>query len=203
MLSWWGYVPVHEIFHAWGCLIGGGEVSQLDLSPVYGAVFLKNIFPFIHVGSEYAGRLTGFNTHNSDLIYLLTVFFPYIITILIGIPLLMSVKTGRTSLNISCIKFGVALPIAYSPFISITGDYYEIGSIILTRLISFLLPSFQVDRWRSDDLFKLVENLFFSNNSFKSGDVIGVVLSFLLGIILIFATYWTGRLWAKAVIKPT
>lgn len=200
-VSWWVYVPVHELFHAFGCLLGGGEVKKLNLSPLYGAFFLKVLFPFVSSGSEYAGQLTDFDTHNNHLTYLLTVFFPYVLTILIGIPLLKSVEDSSSSPYLNCIKFGVALPIAYSPFISITGDYYEIGSLIVTKFASFLFVSFQVERWLSDDLFKLVGKLFFSKNIVRIEDMGGVVLSFLLGIILAFVTYRAGRLWTKVIMK--
>lgn len=200
-VSWWVYVPVHELFHAFGCLLGGGEVNKLTLSPLYGAFFLKGLFPFISSGSEYAGQLTDFDTHNNYLTYLLTVFLPYVLTILIGIPLLKSVEDNSTSPYLNCIKFGVALPIAYSPFISITGDYYEIGSIIVTKFASFLFVSFQVERWLSDDLFKLSEKLFFSTDVVRAEDIGGVVLSFFLGIILAFVTYRAGRLWANVIMK--
>lgn len=201
LASWWAYVPVHELFHAFGCMLGGGEVSRLNLSPIYGASFLKRFFPFISVGSEYAGQLTGFDTHNSYLTYLLTDFFPYILTILIGIPLLRSAANNSPSPFINCIKFGAALPIAFAPFISLTGDYYEMGSIIVTKLASLLFSSFQVERWQSDDLFKLSKKLFFSKYVVRIEDIGGVLLSFLLGIILAFVTYWIGRLWTKITMK--
>ncbi len=198
-VTWWIYVPVHEILHALGCMLGGGEVTRLELSRLYGPAFLKKIFPFIYSGSEYAGQLTDFNTNNSDITYLLTVFFPYFLTILIGIPLLRSVVNNTSSSNISCIKFGIALPIAYSPFISFTGDYYEIGSIIVTRFVFFLSPTLEIERWRSDDLFKLSKKLFYAQDIISTGDIAGVALSFLLGIALVFVTYWTGRQWSKIV----
>lgn len=55
LVSWWIYVPLHELGHALGCILGGGTVSKLEISPMYGALFLKEIFPFVSVGSEYAG----------------------------------------------------------------------------------------------------------------------------------------------------
>ena len=55
ILSWWIYVPFHELGHAFGCILGGGTVSKLEISPMYGASLLKEIFPFVSVGSEYAG----------------------------------------------------------------------------------------------------------------------------------------------------
>ena len=83
------------------------------------------------------------------------------------------------------------------------GVPYEIGSIIVTRAVSFLSPSFYVERWRSDDVFKLAGDLFLSESALRTGDVAGLVSSFLVGVILIFVTYWTGRLWAKALLKSS
>jgi len=139
VLSWWVYVPVHEIFHAVGCLLGGGEVSRLDIKPVYGAVLLGKVFPFVHSGSEYAGRLSGFDTHGSDLTYLLTVFFPYLLTIFIGVPLLKSIPHVLRAPLSGALKLGLSIPIAYAPFISITGDYYVKGSLGTLFLIMLFI----------------------------------------------------------------
>jgi len=192
VVSWWCYVPIHELFHALGCIIGGGQVSRLEISTMYGAGFLKGFFPFIESGSTYAGRLTGFDTHGSDLIYLLTDFFPYILTIVLGVPLLKSVSSGNATPLKNSVLFGISIPIAYAPFISITGDFYEMGSIIVSRAAASLVPTASPERWRSDDLFKLIENLFFSHNVQLFTDSVVVISSFLLGIVLIFTVYWAG-----------
>lgn len=194
-VSWWIYVPVHELFHALGCIIGGGQVSRLELAPVYGADFLKNFFPFVESGSKYAGRLSGFDTRGSDLTYLLTDFFPYMLTILLGVPLLKSVSSRNPASLTGSIIFGISLPLAYAPFISVTGDFYEMGSILVSRVAALLVPSVSPERWRSDDLFRLTERLFFSDGVQWVPDSIGVVASFLLGVVLIFAVYWAGTLW--------
>ena len=200
LFSWWIYVPVHELLHALGCIIGGGNVSSLELSPIYGAAVLKKIFPFISVGSAYAGQLKGFDTFGSDSIYLLTVFFPFILTVIIGLPLLKSVSSGSQSPQmLNCIKFGIAIPFAYAPFISVTGDYYEMGSIIISKSASLVFRGFQPYYWRSDDLIVLVRRLFFSGHSVKIEDIAGLSASFLLGIVLIYATYWLGVLFSKLV----
>ena len=60
--TWIIYVPIHELLHVAGCVVTGGTVSELELSPLYGAAMLQKIFPFIVVGGEYAGRVTGFDT---------------------------------------------------------------------------------------------------------------------------------------------
>jgi hypothetical protein len=201
IISWWIYVPVHELFHALGCSLGGGKASQLDLSPVYVAHFLKKFFPFISAGSDYAGRLTGFDTLNSDATYFLTVFFPYFLTIFIGVPMLRSAASGASSRMACCIRFGASLPLAYAPFISVTGDFYEIGSIVVTRIVSFLCPSFHVEAWRSDDVLKLSHQLFFSEGAFRVSDAAGVLLSLVFGLLSIYITYLTGRAWSGLVIK--
>jgi hypothetical protein len=197
LISWWIYVPVHELFHAFGCVIGGGRVSRLDISSLYGAAFLKRIFPFVSVGSEYAGQLKGFNTFGSDSTYLLTDFFPYVLTIAFGVPLLRSAGSKTASPRLNSAKLGIAIPLAYAPFIAVTGDFYEMGSIIVSRLTAWIFPGFEPFYWRSDDLLKLSGQLFFSGNALHIRDVIGLSASLLLAVVLIFSTYWAGVLFSK------
>ena len=198
VVSWWVYVPIHELGHAFGCMLGGGTVTELQISPMYGADFLKEFFPFITVGSEYAGQLTGFDTNGSDLIYLLTDFFPFLLTIFIGVPLLRSAAGSKPLW--AAAKLGFGLPIAFAPFISFSGDYYEMGSIIVSRIAGTISSTLDAIRWRSDDVFKLAGDLFFSGTSYSAIDVLGVALSFLLGIILIYATYMLGVAWSNIIL---
>jgi len=198
LISWWVYVPLHELGHALGCILGGGTVSELEISPMYGAAFLKEIFPFVSVGSEYAGQLTGFDTRGSDLIYLLTDFFPYLLTIFIGVPLLRS--ASRSKPFWASVKLGLGLPIAFAPFISFSGDYYEMGSIIISKIANLISPAIQITRWRSDDIFKVAGELFFNGNPYETADVVGVTISFLLGIVLIYVTYMLGVLWSRLLL---
>ena len=200
VISWWVYVPLHELGHAFGCIIGGGTVSELQISPMYGAGFLKEIFPFVTVGSEYAGQLTGFDTRGSDLIYLLTDFFPFLLTIFIGVPLLRS-ASGSRPLS-AAIKLGFGLPVAFAPFISFSGDYYEMGSIIVSAIANFVSATSQFTLWRSDDVFKLAGEIFFSGNPYGFIDIAGVTLSFILGLILIYVTYMLGVLWSNIILNP-
>ncbi len=202
-LSWWIYVPIHELAHAFGCLWAGGAVTRLEIAPIYGAALLQRFFPFVAVGSEYAGQLTGFDTHGSDLTYLATDALPFVLTVLVGIPLLRSVAAGRGGRVWSCMKFGAAIPVAYAPFISLTGDYYEMGSILLSHAVALWSPSFPVSRWRSDDVFKLVDQLFRSASPFSAGDVAGVLTSFLIGSCLAVATYAAGGLAARFFVRST
>jgi hypothetical protein len=199
IVSWWIYVPLHELFHALGCILSGGTVSELDISPKYGGTFLSKIFLFVRSGSRYAGQLIGFDTGGNDLTYLLTVFFPYLLTIFIGVPLL---RAARFSSHLGAsIKFGVSLPIAFAPLISVSGDYYEVGSIITSRIGAFLFHTANITRWRSDDLFKLSKDIFFSGSPFELGDTIGVLFSFILGVIFIYLTYLLGAAWSLVLSR--
>ena len=202
IVGWVVYVPIHELLHAAGCLLSGGTVSQLEIAPEYGAEFLQQFFPFVSVGSEYAGRLSGFDTHGSDFVYLITVFFPYLLTIFIGVPLLKSCQHLGTHRILQSVKIGVALPMAYTPFISLTGDYYEMGSILISRGIPTTVPD-APERWRSDDLFLLINELFFQNGTGDMSDAAVIVLSLLAGILLAFITYWLGAVVSKLIPKRT
>lgn len=199
-VSWWVYVPIHELLHAFGCIVVGGKVSRLDIAAIYGASLLKRIFPFVSVGSEYSGRLTGFDTGGNDYIYFLTDFCPYLLTIFLGVPLLKSVPSVNASPFVKTVQFGVAMPLAYAPFVSIAGDYYEMGSLVVSRTASRFFMA-DPDRWRSDDLVKLAKGLFFSQAPSSLPDIAVVGTSFLLGIALIFATYWLGTVWTHILTK--
>ena len=76
---------------------------------------------------------------------------------------------------------------AFSPFGSLPSDYYEMGSILVARIVASLVPGFVVERWRNDDLVKLVSAL--ARNATVT-DAAGVAASLLIGVALEFATYW-------------
>lgn len=195
-LSWWLYVPLHELAHAFGCTLGGGEVSRLDIDPIYGAAFLQRFFPFVHVGSEYAGRLSGFDTHGSDATYLLTDALPFLLTVVVGVPLLRRAAAPGLRPFTRCLLLGAAIPIAYAPFVSLLGDYYEMGSIVVSRLASLVRPDLPVARWRSDDLVKLLGELW---PSLGTLDAAGVGASLFLGSALAWLTYAGGAVFARLI----
>ena len=134
VVSWWIYVPVHELAHALGCLAAGGEVSRLEIAPRYGGALLARLFPWVVAGAGYAGRLVGFDTHGDDLVYLVTVAAPFLVTVLIAVPLLESIPGDRDRPLLGAVKLGLALPAALAPFSSLSGDYYEMGSIVISRI---------------------------------------------------------------------
>lgn len=189
LAAWWIYLPAHELLHALGCVAGGGSVDRLEIDAIYGAAWLQRIFPFVAVGSQYAGQLTGFDTRGSDLTFLLTDALPYVLTIGIGVPALRA--AGRRPAGWGqALLFGAALPVAFAPFISLVGDYYEMGSIIVSRLVAVAQPGFDVARWRGDDLLLLVDRL----NDPGVVDLAGVAASTILGTALAFLTYAAGCL---------
>lgn len=188
-VGWWLYLPAHELLHALGCVAGGGSVTRLEIDAIYGAAWLQRIFPFVAVGSQYAGQLTGFDTGGSDLTYLLTDALPYALTIFVGVPALRA--AGRLPAGWGqALLFGAALPVAFAPFISLLGDYYEMGSILVSRLVAAAVPELDVARWRSDDLLLLVGRL----TDPGTLDVAGIAASTILGTVLAFLTYGAGVL---------
>jgi hypothetical protein len=195
VLSWWMYVPLHELAHALGCWVAGGTVTRLDIDPLYGAALLARVLPFVHVGSDYAGQLSGFDTHGSDAVYLLTDVLPFAMTIAIGVPLLEESAIGNRSPAARAVMFGAALPIAYAPFISVTGDFYEIGSILVSRLAAVLGCVGDATRWRGDDLLRVADRVVGAGGGI--GDAVGITLAFVVGVIAAFASYAAGAVWAR------
>jgi hypothetical protein len=170
-VGWWIYVPIHELLHVAGCLIAGGRVERLDLDPIYGADLLARVFPFVHSGSEYAGRLSGFDTRGSDAIYLATDLAPFVLALLPGLWAVR--RAARSGLGFF---FGAALPAAYSPWLSATGDAYEIGSLAVTNL-----PAWAAERARllGDDLFARASALAAAEGAPWAGFLLAAVLGIL------------------------
>jgi hypothetical protein len=145
ILGWWLYVPIHEMLHALACVAAGGHVISLEISAIYGGGLLEKLLPFVVSHSQYAGRLSRFDSGGSDLVYLMTDLGPFLLTLFPGVWLLRVGANRRSGLI-----FGISLPFALAPLISLTGDGYEIGAILVTRI-----PSWQAlaEILRADDLF--------------------------------------------------
>jgi hypothetical protein len=196
VLSWWIYVPIHELSHAYGCILTGGTVTRLEIAPIYAAEALQRFFPFISVGSDYAGRLSGFDTHGSDWVYLATDAAPFLWTIVIGVPLLLGVRRGTVG---QTLQFGAALPVAFAPFISLPGDYYEMGSIVVSRAVAVARGSYPFGRWRSDDVLRLLDELSATAEGLTAFDAAGIAAGVVVGAVLALATYWLGVMWARLI----
>lgn len=182
IIGWLIYVPIHELLHAAGCVLGGGDVSRLEIQPVYGGAFLSRIFSFVVAESDYAGRLSGFDTHGSDLTYGLTVYFPFLLSLFAFFCLELAVRKK------SAFAFGFFLPCAFAPLISLTGDFLELGSILAFQL--WPGPSDIHRLLISDDLFRLIKEMCSGEPGmpFTPDNIIFIILSFLIGTALAWGT---------------
>jgi hypothetical protein len=204
-LVWFVYVPIHELLHVAGCVWPGGSASRLELAPQYGGTILRRFFPFVVSGSDYAGQLTGFDTRGSDFIYLSTCFLPFVLTILFGVPFLRAAakRTGAFWLAI-----GVVVGLA--PFYNLPGDYFEMGSIVVTRTLTFVVgagPEPLFKSLRSDDVFKLIGTLIARPHDLQlhgagavARAVVVIFLSGCVAVLLTFVTYGLGSIVATAAV---
>ena len=177
LVGWWLYVPLHELLHALGCRMGGGEVSRLDIQPLYGGTLLAKVFHFVVADGGYAGRLSGFDTGGSDWVYALTVALPFVLTLPGFWMIEKALRKQRPFL------FGAALPLALSPLLSLTGDYLELGSLLLFHL--WPGPQGVHRSLISDDLFRLLGELAMPPGLIQMAFV---AMSQLLGLIMAWGT---------------
>lgn len=199
VVAWFVYVPVHELLHVLGCVGTGGSVSVLELQPIYGGTLLAQLLPFVEPGGDYAGRLTGFDTGGSDLVYVATDLGPYLLSVYPGVAWLR-----RCALASSPLRFGPAALLATAPFTNLTGDYFELASIVVTRILAGLLPGglSAVEGLRSDDVFRTWGQLSEGTLRLGIGDPAAfatTAVSLLLALALAFATYALGGRLARAL----
>ena len=225
--SWVIYVPIHELLHALACVATGGDITRLEIRWYYGGSLLAQVFPWVVSESQYAGRLSGFRTFGSDLIYLATDFGPFVLSVILGVPLLKLCTRAHRP-----ILFPIAVVVGLAPFYNLPGDYYEMASIITTRASTPLASlvhtnaatAVEADReapcpaiegspeagyrcLRSDDIFKLMEQLLTQPSKLGlqgPGDIASAVLiivvSSALAILLAFATYTLGHYFSMLVL---
>jgi hypothetical protein len=182
VVGWWLYVPLHELLHAFACLAAGGSVTRLEIAELYGGSLLEGWIPFVVAGSEYAGRLSGFDTGGSDLVYLLTDLGPFVLTLFPGVWALR--RAGQLRWPFA---FGFWLPFALAPFLSLTGDAYEIGSLAVTALPPWSGEA-AAAALRSDDLFRLAGEL----AEHPDPPWLGAAVATAVGVLWAFATYALG-----------
>jgi hypothetical protein len=196
LAGWWIYVPVHELLHAAACRLAGGAVSRLEIAPLYGGALLARLLPFVAPGDgRYAGRLSGFDTRGSDLIYLATDLGPFVLTLLPGVWALR-----RAARRAGPLAFGFTLPVALAPFLSLGGDAYEIGSILATRLPPWSDAASR-GLLRGDDLAAKVASLArlpAAANAPWGGLALGAVL----GLAWAFLTYAVAGALATGLGEP-
>lgn len=190
--GWWLYVPLHELLHALACVATGGTVSRLEIDALYGGRLLALVFPFVSSGSEYAGRLSGFSTGGSDLIYLATVLGPFVLTLWPGVwALRRAARRRRAAL------FGASLPFALAPFLSLPGDAYEIGSILTTRLPHWSGAA-TAALLRGDDVFKKAQEV----AAVGAPPWGGFAAAIALGLLFALAAWSAGSLAARLAGEP-
>jgi len=182
-IGWWIYVPLHELLHAAGCLLGGGVVERLEIHTLYGGGPLARLLPFVTAGGSYAGRLSGFDTCGSDMVYGLTVAFPFLLSLLGLAGLRWSARAN------SPLRFGLLLPLALAPLVSLTGDYYELGALLLFQLWPGPHGIYRI--LISDDIFRLGSELCAGTLGLEPSPFpkLFLALSQLLGAVLVLGTF--------------
>jgi hypothetical protein len=185
--GWWLYVPMHELLHAAACWASGGEVTRLEIAPEYGGRILAGWFSWVVSGSEYAGRLSGFDTRGSDWRYLATDLGPFVLTLFPGVWALRQAARRRLAL-----AWGASLPFAMAPFLSLTGDAYEIASIVTTRLLLFAPTAAARELLRGDDLAKVAARI-------PVQLMPGFAMAVFLGLAWCFGWYWIAHRAAGAL----
>jgi hypothetical protein len=178
-VTWIVTVPVHEFMHAAGCVLFGGSVDELTIQPMYGGEFLAKIFPFVKAGGNYAGQLTEFDTGGSDVCYFATDFFPFLLSIFFGVPLLVIAARKR-----STVLHGIGFVQIMVPIVSIPGDFYEMGSILITRSMDLPPQSAGAELIRGDDVFVVLDRVRESAEAVGiSHGVLAVVCALFVGLI--------------------
>jgi hypothetical protein len=201
LAGWWIYVPLHEFLHAGACLAAGGTVHRLEIDPLYGGSLLARLFTFIVPANAYAGRLSGFDTHGNDGIYLATDLGPFLLALWPGSWALRRAariaRIARDAHSWRPLLFGLALPTALAPFLSLTGDAYEIGSVLITRLSPWSSGPIR-QLLRGDDLLLKVREL----AALPHPPWGGAASAALAGIAWAFLTYKLGDRVARALGQP-
>jgi hypothetical protein len=203
VVSWYVYVPIHELLHALGCMATGGTVTTLEVQTQYGGAVLARLFPFVVAGGEYAGRLSDFDTHGSDLVYLATDALPYALSIA-GVPLIrIAARRSRPGL------LGPGFVLGLAPFYNLPGDYFEMGSIVVTGLSGRL--GVELSGLRSDDVFRLVGQIFNDPGALGLLDqgaggalaipLAAVAVSLIVALVFAYATWWLGERLARLVSR--
>lgn len=187
LLGWWIYVPCHELLHAAGCWLGGGEVLDLQVSSLYGGRLLAGLFPFVSAGGDYAGRLVGFDTKGSDWTYSLTILMPFVL----GFPGFW--LTGVSLRKSQAIAYGFGLPVSLSPLLSATGDFFEFSGLVLYQV----WPGAQ-DAHRaliSDDLFRLLGELSHASPGWRGVTfvILAQAIALVLALFVVTVTSLAGR----------
>jgi len=167
-------------------------VWRLEIDPLYGGALLARWLDFVEAGGEYAGRLAGFDTASSDAVHLLTTGLPFMLTVGPGLWLMRwGARRG------SGLAYGAGLVPATAPFLSLTGDAYEIGSLLLTQLAPWSAGAARV-ALVGDDAMVIAGGL----SGAEPGLWIGFALASVLGVAWAFSFHALGAATALRLGQP-
>jgi hypothetical protein len=127
------------------------------------------------------------------------VLAPFLLSVALGVPALRRAARPMARPGWRPWLLGAAAPVAYAPFVSLIGDYYEAGSILVSRAAQWIEPAFPLKRWRSDDIFRLVREL--SDAGGGPFDWFGVGASLAAGMTLALLTYHGGVRFAGVLVN--
>jgi hypothetical protein len=187
-------------------------VKRLEIATLFGGAALARLLPFVAAGSgDYAGQLSGFDTHGSDLVYLATDLGPYLLTVFPGVWWLRRAARGAAGAHPGrgALAFGAALPVARAPVLSLGGDAYEIGSILVTRLPPWTSPAVR-RLLRGDDLGLRWDAIAAAARAALPGAAVtpvwswwaGALLAAVLGLAWAMLTYGAGSAVATLAGQP-
>ena len=201
LVVWHVYAPLHEMLHVAGCVLTGGTVNELVLQPQYGARLLQLGLPFIVVdeGGAYAGRLTGFTTPNRWA-YALVDLFPYLPSVW-GLTLLEWARRRR-----SAVLFAAGFVLAYVPWLSLTGDFYELASLATAPLAPVLIPNATAEQFISDDVFRLLGEMRARGELTPGGlGLVALTQALALGAVLALTAlqWWLARRQGAAAVPSS
>jgi hypothetical protein len=114
------------------------------------------------------------------------------------------------------LALGTAVVVGLAPIYQLPGDYYEMGSIVVTRLLTVVSGGGPIafEKVRSDDVFRLIEKMFTGPRELgfdSTGRFIAalalMLASMAMAVLLALLTYawgrWFGRLFVSAGAEPT
>ena len=81
--------------------------------------------------------------------------------------------------------FGFSLPLGLAPFLSLTGDSYEMGSVLMT--LGPWATELSRQLYRGDDVFRIIQSV-----SASGGSPVPVAVGLILGAVWSFCVYGLG-----------
>jgi len=127
------------------------------------------------------------------------------LTVVLGVPLIKA--CGRRTRPI---LFAISVVVGLAPFYNLQGDYFEMGSIGVTRVLTVLqgASSPVYPNLRSDDVFRTIEQLFtepatLGATGFGTGTAVVLIMisSMVLAILFAFLTYWMGHQFSRLFFR--